>query len=264
MRSSSLLLLLGVLWFAGGCAGPTVRQAALPEQRAGAAGTVQLGEDLSVRPLGHGLWRHVSTAEVPGFGLVPSNGLVVVGSQGALLIDTPWTRPQTRRLLAWVHHALGVEVKEAIVTHSHADRIGGIDELAGVRVHALPATTALAARHGHPFQAVALPDEASLALVGLTVETFFPGAGHTGDNLVVWLPAWQLLFGGCFIKSAQAQGLGNVEDADVASWRSGVQRVIARYPEAVTVVPGHGEPGGPALLVHTGQLVDAALRPAGK
>lgn len=260
MRSASVLL-LGA-WLFASCAHPPLRStrpdAAPPAQ------ALRLADDLSVRPLGKGLWLHVSTEEVPGFGRVPSNGLVVVGAQGALLIDTPWTRPQTRRLLKWVRGSLGTEVTEVVVTHWHADRIGGIDELSHATVHALAATSALAARHGHRFASVALPPEVSLALAGQRVETFFPGAGHTEDNLVVWLPAWHLLFGGCFLKSAQATGLGNVEDADVQSWRTAVAKVAARYPQARTVVPGHGEPGGPALLAHTAALIDASLAGAGQ
>ncbi len=45
---------------------------------------------------------------------------------------------------------------------------------------------------------------------------FFPGAGHTADNVVAYVPARHLLFGVCLIKEAAAKGLGNIADADLS------------------------------------------------
>ena len=47
-----------------------------------------------------------------------------------------------------------------------------------------------------------------------TIEVFFPGAGHTRDNLVVWLPEHRVLFGGCMVKSARGRTPGNLADAE--------------------------------------------------
>jgi len=224
-----------------------------------ASESIVLREDLQLHPLADGVWRHVSTEEVPGFGTVPSNGLLVQGESGALLVDTPWTPEQTRAVLAWAQSELGQPVLDVIVTHSHRDRTGGVAALPpGVRIHALPATAELSAADGRPFAATALPPEATLELPGGTVHTFFPGAGHTSDNLVVWLPAHRILHGGCFVKDATANHLGNVADADPSSWSGAVERVRARFPAPAIVVPGHGAPGGPELLDHTAALVEAA------
>ncbi len=193
-------------------------------------------------------------------GVVPSNGLLVVGREGTLLIDTPWTPEQTARLLAWLRESQHSTVVDAIVTHFHGDRLGGISALPSrVRIHALPATSELAARQGTTFPATALQPATSMQLEGESVETFYPGAGHTHDNIVVWLPQRRILYGGCFVKSAHSADLGNVADADISSWRTSVQRVIERYPSATIVVPGHGDLGGTELLVHTRDLVDASL-----
>src|SRR5690349_11254430 len=86
----------------------------------GATGTEgeTLREDLRVRPLADGVWLHVSTEEVEGFGAVPSNGLVVQGEGGVLLVDTPWTPAQTEVLLAWIDRSLDQPVLDVIVTHA--------------------------------------------------------------------------------------------------------------------------------------------------
>lgn len=92
--------------------------------------------------------------------------------------------------------------------------------------------------------------------VGNTViEAFYPGEGHSKDNITVWLPQSQLLFGGCFIKSLEAKDLGNLSDANVEQWDDSVQKVIDKYPNVKTVVPGHGTWGDKGLLFHTLDLI---------
>jgi metallo-beta-lactamase class B len=75
-------------------------------------------------------------------------------------------------------------------------------------------------------------------------ELFFPGAGHTRDNIVAWFPHQQVLFGGCFLKSVTSLDLGNVADAVVADWSTSVRRVRARYPSRRIAIPGHGTISG--------------------
>jgi metallo-beta-lactamase class B len=225
---------------------------------------MSIAPDVRVRQLAPGVWLHTSHKDLPGIGPVPSNGLVIQGSGGALLVDTAWSRAQTRQLLEWIRRELKAEVREVIVTHSHEDRLGGIEEtLATAKVHALPATVELASKAGISFPAVALDPETRLELAGVSVEVLFPGAGHAPDNIVVWHPASGVLFGGCFVKSGGAKDLGNVADANIASWQTAIQRVAERFPAAKIVVPGHGEPGGLELLGHTRDLVDAALKKPG-
>src|SRR5689334_9710384 len=99
-----------VLLSLAACASPAAPRAATPSAEKPAAEaasdqTLELAADLRVQQLGSGVWLHVSVKELPGFGRVPSNGLVVVGREGALLVDTPWTPEQTQRLLAWLREA---------------------------------------------------------------------------------------------------------------------------------------------------------------
>lgn len=82
-----------------------------------------------------------------------------------------------------------------------------------------------------------------------------PGAANAPDNVMVWLPESQVLFGGCAVKSSQSTTLGNTADADLAEWTKAMQRAGDRYPQAEVVVPGHGEAGGLELLQHTAQLL---------
>lgn len=87
-----------------------------------------------------------------------------------------------------------------------------------------------------------------------TIEVFYPGSGHTEDNIVVWLPKSNILFGGCFVKSIHSKNLGNIEDASIKIWPASIQKVINKYPDIKVVVPGHGKVGDTSLLKNTAKL----------
>ena len=85
-------------------------------------------------------------------------------------------------------------------------------------------------------------------------EVFYPGAGHTVDNTVVWIPEHRVLFGGCLVKEQRAVTLGNTAEADVDAWPVSLEAVARRYPTADVVVPGHGAWGDLGLVDHTSSL----------
>ena len=125
----------------------------------------------------------------------------------------------------------------------------------------LPLTSEHLVARGEPPLDHLLDTATNLDAIGISGETFLPGHGHSADNLVVWLAGPRVLFGGCFVKSAQSGGLGNTADADLHSWATAVGTVQARYPDADLVIPGHGEPGGPELLAHTAHLLWSVIGP---
>jgi metallo-beta-lactamase class B len=213
-------------------------------------------DEVTLQPLAAGVWVHVTWNTVPKFGLVASNGVLACGPGGGLLIDTAWNDAQTARLLD-LAAARGCAVHALVVTHFHDDRMGGIAEVLrrGVPTYASPETVKLAHLAGWSPKPVGAPDAVEVA--GVHAEVFFPGAGHAPDNVVVWLPASRVLFGGCMIRAADNDVLGNLSDADVPAWPGSVEKVKERYGQATHVVPGHGDAGGPALLDHT---IDLARR----
>lgn len=190
---------------------------------------------------------------------IPSNGLVVRDGAGVLLVDTAWGEAPTDALVDWIERALRLRVTRVLVTHAHDDRLGGGPALARRKIPFLghAATVAAASARGAlaPGSLGTLARGASVR-VG-PVDVFFPGGGHTADNIVVWVRGARILHGGCAVKSADSRDLGNVADADVASWPAAIRRVQRRFRTARIVVPGHGEPGGAALLAHTLALLAA-------
>jgi metallo-beta-lactamase class B VIM len=269
--SSSRLGLVLLVALAVGCATPLTR-ATEPEFAADvarghpSADEIPLGE-VRLREIRDGVWVHVATQAFDGT-VYPSNGLIVRDGDGLLLVDPAWGGENTAALLAAIEAEIGLPVRRAISTHFHDDRVAGVDILAaaGVTTFGTPLTRRLAAAEGNEVPArildgLAEPGDA----IGIgPVEVFYPGPGHTPDNLVVYVPEVRVLFGGCAVHEAARTTVGNVADADLETWSASIRRIQSRYPEAEIVVPGHGVPGGPELLEHTINVVKAHReRPAG-
>ncbi len=201
----------------------------------------RLASDVDVRPLAPGVWLQRTYRD----GLA-ANGLLVETREGSVLVDAGWNDAQAAALFDFAAKRLGRPIRDVIVTHAHVDRIGGAGEALrrGVRVHALARTIEHARERHQALPTVAEPEQSTLAIGGVTIELFYPGAGHTDDNLVVWLPATRVLYGGCFLKAATAHDLGNVAEADVPAWPASLARVAERAPHPAIVVPGHGDLGG--------------------
>ena len=71
------------------------------------------------------------------------------------------------------------------------------------------------------------------------------------ENLVVYLPAQKILYGGCAVKGAEANSMGNLSDADLKAWSTSLNWIKATYPETQTVVPGHGKGADLSLIDKT-------------
>jgi metallo-beta-lactamase class B VIM len=218
----------------------------------------QVTSELEIRELQPGIWEHTSWYTFPNGIRYPSNGLIVAEDDSVLLIDTAWGVTPTEDLLDWIETELGLPVSAVIATHSHDDRMGGAPILAerGIPLFAHPLSVPLAISKGWPEPRSIGSLEPGDAVEFGAVEVFYPGAAHTVDNIMVWLPERRLLVGGCAVKSADATTMGNVTDADLDEWPRSMRRTAEHYPDARLILPGHGDIGGPELLTHTTQLLE--------
>ncbi len=207
--------------------------------------------DVDIKPLSPGVWRFEVRTNQDGQ-VVPANGLLISTADGPVLVDPGWRDDQAAALLDFASRTLHHLPVLVVVTHSHRDRAGGLGEVRrrGIRVAWLRRTAELL----HDVEPGDLLFTESARVSGL--ELFFPGPGHSPDNIVVWHAASGTLYGGCFIRAAD-DGIGWLKEADLEAWPGAANAVARRYPRVKTVVPGHGPPGGPELLVHTAALARA-------
>lgn len=207
---------------------------------------------VELKKINDNIWLHITYSDYGG-SRTPSNGVIAISDKGIVLIDTPWNNQQTKQLLKLVKETFQDEIKLAIVTHAHADRIGGIDTLLenNIEVRSTAETATEAEKAGYKKPQATLNSETAIEFGDLKLETYYPGPGHTFDNIVVWFPQYKVLYAACLIKSMSSTNLGNTEDADVQQWPVSAKKVLDRYSDAETVIPGHGDFGKIELVTHT-------------
>jgi len=190
----------------------------------------------------------------------PANGLYVVTSKGVLIIDTPWDTTQFQVLLDSI--AIKHQQKAVIVlsTHFHEDRTGGLSfyRAAGIDTYTSVSTDRISTIKKFPRAQYLFARDTSFVLGAVTMQTFYPGAGHTTDNLVCWFPAQKILYGGCLIKSTVDQTLGNTSDGDLKAYASAVRKVKRKFTHPKIVIPGHQDWRDNKSIEHTLQMAIAA------
>lgn len=171
----------------------------------------------------------------------PTNGLLIETEESLIMIDAGWVPEQTEEIIQWAKETVGKPITDCIVTHYHDDRTAGIAVLKenGTRVWATELTINKCKMEGYALPDQTLPADKVLELGGLELWWVYPGAGHSEDNIVIWLPEEKVLFGGCLIKSCEAGDMGYTGDADLEHWDDAVQLLMEMFPEAEYVIPGH-------------------------
>jgi metallo-beta-lactamase class B len=190
----------------------------------------------------------------------PANSLFVVTDAGVILLDTPWDEAQTKQLIDTVKKRFNKDIVLCIATHSHDDRVGGMNVLKqhGTKTYTSILTYQLAKKADNPLPEFTFKRDTSFSVGGIKLQTYFPGEGHTSDNIVIWLPQQKILFGGCFIKSLETNGIGYTADSNLKQWPVSVNRLSKKYSDAQIVIPGHqGWQGGNKMLDHTISIIKA-------
>jgi metallo-beta-lactamase class B len=208
----------------------------------------QIAPGVYVKQLAPDVWVDTFIGKADG-NPYPANGLILVSGDASVLVDPGWAPDQTKALIAFAKERLKSPAKKAVITHWHEDRAAGIAVLRAAKIEtiALDLTAQALAKRSRPVpEHVFTPAELPYA-DPMGFEIFYPGPGHTPDNIVVYLSKQKVLDGGCFLKAANVKSLGNMEDADVKAWPASLERVAGRYPKATIVIPGHGPTIGDAI-----------------
>ena len=218
--------------------------------------TITISSDIKLIELSENVYVHVSYSEFQKYGRVASNGVIYKNNKMAFLFDTPTNDSLTKILVSWITDSMKLKIVGFVPNHWHSDCMGGLKYLQslGIPSYANQKTIAIAKTKGLAIPTQGFNDSLSIQLGDRTMKYYFLGAGHSPDNIVVWFPTEKVLFAGCMVKDMNASGLGNTEDADIAEWSKTIDKVIAKFPMAKYVIPGHGEFGGLELLKHTKEL----------
>jgi len=186
-----------------------------------------------------------------------SNGLYFLTDKGAVMIDTPWDTTQFQPLLDSIEFKHKKKVVLCIATHSHEDRTGGLEyyKQKGIKTFATEQTDIICKERGEKRAEFLIFQDTVFAVGQYTFQTYFGGAGHTPDNIVIWFPKDKLLYGGCLVKSTDASDLGYLGDADTKQWSTTIQKIKQKFGQPSYVIPGHQNWTNKKSLNHTTTLL---------
>ena len=221
----------------------------------------QPGKGLTIFHLTGGLYVY-TTYSVSGTVSTPSNSMYLVTGSHVVLFDTPWDETQFQPLLDSIEKKHHRPVTLCIVTHYHADRTAGLEYYRekGIDTYSSELTYRLSGQNNFNQAAQYFVSDTIFNIDNYLIETYYPGPGHTEDNIVIWFPADKVLYGGCLVKSNEYKTLGYSPDANMNEWGRSVRKVMKKFSDAQYVIPGHFGWAGKKSLQHTIKLVRKAKK----
>lgn len=193
--------------------------------------------------------------------LYPTNAMYLVTSEGVVLFDTPWDSAYFQPLLDSIWKRHHQKVIMCFSTHFHTDRTAGLAYFASKSIETFTTrqTDSLCAKNGENRAKNLIPRDTLFHIGGTSFQLWYPGPGHTDDNIVIWFPKEKILYGGCFLKSTEAKDLGNLADANVFAWRNALKRLKVKFPHPNFVIVGHDSWKNQNSIKHTLKLVNTYL-----
>jgi metallo-beta-lactamase class B len=128
-----------------------------------------------------------------------------------------------------------------IATHWHSDRTDGLEyyKQQGIKTYTTLLTDKLS-KENNKNRAEFLMTKDTIFKVGeYSFEVYYPGEGHTVDNIVVWFSKEKILYGGCLIKGATAENLGYLGDANAAEYETTLKKVQKKSPNPKFIIVSH-------------------------
>ena len=119
---------------------------------------------------------------------IPANGMYLLTNNGVVLFDTPWDTTQFQPLLDSIKLRHNKNVTMCIATHWHSDRTEGLEyyKNKGIKTYTTSLTDELSKKNNKKRAEYLIEKDTILNVGQYTFETYYPGQGHTADNIVIW------------------------------------------------------------------------------
>ena len=213
-------------------------------------------------------------------GNTPVNAYIVESADALVAVDATLTVSGGRGLRASIE-SVGKPLAGVLVTHPHPDHYGGLAELAEVPVLATSGVSEVIRRDDDVKEEILRPmfgeewpaervfpnrvvaDGERVELGGLAFRVLDLGPGESPHDSVWLLDGARAVF-----SADQAYGRMHAYLADGfwEGWLAHIERLEGQLDPGATLYPGHGEPGGPALLAWQRSYIETfvgAVRDAG-
>lgn len=184
---------------------------------------------------------------------VPANGMYLVTNNGVVMFDTPWDTTQFQPLLDSIKTKHNKKVVLCIATHFHDDKTAGLEyyRQKQIKTYTTKQTDYLSKRNGKKRAEFLIKNDTIFTVGQYSFQTYYPGPGHTEDNIVLWFEKEKILYGGCLIKSTEDDDLGYLGDASIKDYATTIKNVQNKCKKPKFIIVGHGDWTSTNSLKHT-------------
>ncbi|HQR91904.1 MAG: subclass B1 metallo-beta-lactamase [Bacteroidetes bacterium 24-39-8] len=186
----------------------------------------------------------------------PANGMYLVTKKAVILFDTPWDTTQFQPLLDSIKKRHQKSVIFCLATHWHGDRTAGLEyyRRQGIKTYTTTLTDQLSKKENAKRAEFLIAKDTVFHFDQYSFETYYPGEGHTADNIVVWFNKEKILYGGCLIKGADAENLGYLGDGNTKAYETTLLNVQKKFADPKYIIVSHSDWNNINSLKHSIQM----------
>ena len=174
---------------------------------------------------------------------VLANGMYLVTNNGVVMFDTPWDTTQFQPLLDSIKLKHNKRVVMCFATHWHSDKTAGLEyyRQQGIKTYTTVLTDELSKRNNKKRAEFLMAKDTVFTVGQFSFETYYPGEGHTADNIIIWFKKEKILYGGCLVKGVDAENLGYLGDANVTEYASTLKKVQKKCRKPRFIIIAHSD-----------------------
>ncbi len=174
---------------------------------------------------------------------VPANGMYLVTNNGVVMFDTPWDTTQFQPLLDSIKLKHNKTVVMCFATHWHSDKTAGLEyyRQQGIKTYTTKLTDELSKKNNKKRAEILMANDTAFNVGQYSFETYYPGQGHTEDNIIIWFKKEKILYGGCLIKGADDENLGYTDDGNIIAYASTLKKVQQKCRKPKFIIVAHSD-----------------------
>jgi metallo-beta-lactamase class B len=174
---------------------------------------------------------------------VPANGMYLVTNNGVVMFDTPWDTSQFQPLLDSIKLRHNKNVVLCFATHWHSDKTAGLEyyRQQGIKTYTTVLTDEFSKKNDKKRAEFLIANDTVFHAGQYSFETYYPGQGHTEDNIVIWFKKEKILYGGCLIKGAEDENLGYLGDGNITEYATTLKRVQKKCSKPKFIIVAHSD-----------------------
>lgn len=187
---------------------------------------------------------------------IPANGMYLLTNNGVVVFDTPWDTTQFQPLLDSIKLKHNKSVTLCIATHWHSDRTEGLEyyKQKGINTYTTSLTDELSKKNNKKRARFLIKHDTIFHIGQYSFETYYPGEGHTVDNIIIWFGNEKILYGGCLVKGTDAENLGYLGDANVEQYEATLKKVQKKCIDPKFTIISHSDWNDKNSLKHSIKL----------